>query len=124
MNTTETNALSLIQQALGELLQRNRDESPKTDSRMFAEVSAQKEQTEIERELSRLSRANEGLRYATEELWKRTNTVVFPPPPTSDGCSTAIESCGSQLGDAIQSEALRIESTAASLRFLAQSLAI
>jgi len=81
-------------------------------------------QTEIEREFSRLVRANESLQHATDLLWKRTNTVTSPPAPSETNKATAIDSCGSQLGNQLQEQALRAEGIAANLRYLAESLAV
>jgi hypothetical protein len=81
-------------------------------------------ESEIEREMNRLRRAHESVRFAAEVLWKRTGIVVYPPAPAEAGCSTAIESCRSQLGNDIQQQALHVDSTAGSLRYLADSLAL
>lgn len=81
-------------------------------------------ESEIEREMNRLRRAHESVRFAAELLWKRTGIVAYPPAPTEAGCSTAIESCRSQLGNDIQAQALHADSTAGSLRYLADSLAL
>ena len=81
-------------------------------------------ESEIEREMNRLRRAHESMRLAAEALWKRTGVIAFPPAPPGAVDGKSIESCGSQLGNDIQQQALNAESTACSLRYLADSLAI
>lgn len=81
-------------------------------------------ESEIEREMNRLRRAHESVRFAAEVLWKRAGLVVFAPPPAESECNTAIESCKSQLGNDIQQQALHADSTANSLRYLIDSLAL
>lgn len=129
MNAQQSKALLLVANALTELAQGG--STPGADatnhilsSSLDKSPAPTLAQTEVERELARISRAGEKVSAATERLWKRLNAVTYPPAPGGEGCNSTIEACGSQLGNGLQAEALRLESTASSLNYLADSLAV
>ena len=93
--------------------------------RQFGEQTCEqiKQDSEIDRERRRLAMAVEALLGAHQELWKRLNTVIRPPPPC-DPKDGAIEGCGSSLGNFLQTEATRVSGAVEDMRYLLQSLAL
>lgn len=132
MNAQQSQTLSLIAKALTELA--SGTGSALADGAMTAcggtAIGGNRltepvmPQSEVERELARVTRANEKMELAIERAWKRVTTITNPPGPSEANCAQAIESCGSSLGNSLQSAALRIEAQASSLNYLIDSLAV
>jgi hypothetical protein len=101
-----------------------KDSYSSSDIRQRLQPEPERNTPEIEREMNRLRSANQSVRMAAEELWKRTGMVIRPPSPTEAGLAVAIENCYSALGNDIQQAAITAEEAASSLRYLAESLAL
>lgn len=84
-------------------------------------------ESEIEREVSRLNRADLQLAQAVEMLWDRLSRagVLSPPEPAEEPTDgTVIEAARSSLGSELQESALSIERKTERLHHLMRSLCL
>ena len=83
-------------------------------------------ETEIEREVERLRRADNEMSEAIEMLWDRMGRagVLAPPPETTPGPGLAVETAHSALGAELQNRAFAVQSKAERLHELMRCLCL